>query len=462
MTQDLTGDVLTRDTNWLKSEVLRHTLRPLSAQDEAMGDLPQIMATGDGVYVTDVDGQRMIDCVGGLWCVNVGYARDEIIDAMYSQLKQLSFMSIFPGRANAPSIALSNKVCEIAQQENISKVFFGSNGSDAVENALKLSRQYWKILGKAEKVKFLSLRGGYHGTHFGGMAANGLDSAMRRSYEPMMPGFFSVETFDSYRPLLGLDPETQVDLCIQLLKREIEYQSPETIAALIAEPVQGGGGMHQPPARYWQELRQICDQYDILLVSDEVVTGFGRTGSMFGARGWGVKPDIMCCGKGISGGYSPLSATLLSERVASAWDTQSEHSFVASGYTHSGNPVSCAAGVAALDIVVRENLVENARVVGDYFLQELKPLIDRHETVGDVRGKGLMLTVEMVKNKETKEAFGHEDSYPSDISRFCTKNGVSLRQAGHKFIISPPLTFTRDHVDEVVQVLDAAYRTVSR
>lgn len=460
MADEMVLDKSTADRDWLKAEVVRHTLRPLSAQDEAAGDMPQIMSEGEGVYVTDVDGRRMIDCVGGLWCVNAGYGREEIIDAMNEQLRRLSFMSIFPGRANEPSIRLASKLCEIAHEENIAKVFFGSNGSDAVENALKLSRQYWKILGRAEKVKFLTLRGGYHGTHFGGMAANGLDSIMRRAYEPMMPGFIAVETFDSYRPLLDLGPEDQVELCLQLLQREIEYQDPETIAALIAEPVQGGGGMHQPPARYWQRLRELCDEYDILLISDEVVSGFGRTGSMFGARGWGVKPDIMCCGKGISGGYAPLSATLVNARVASAWDKPSELAFVAAGYTHSGNPVACAAGNAALDIVLRENLTENARQVGAYFLERLRELVDRHEFVGDVRGKGLMLCLEMVKDKTSKTPFGHEDSFPSDISRFCTENGVSLRQSGHKFIISPPLTITREHVDQVVEVLDAAYRTV--
>lgn len=456
----MNSTVRTATDSWSpKEQALLHTLRPMSAQDEASGDMPSIITRGEGVHIFDIDGRRMIDCVGGLWCVNVGYGRSEIIDAIMSQLRELAYISIFPGSSNVTSIRLADKICEIASDEAISKVFFGSNGSDAIENSFKLARQYWKLVGRSEKYKVVSLRGAYHGTHFGCMAANGLASAFRRSYEPMPPGFVNVETFDSYRPLIdGIDAEAQAELCIKLLERTIEYQDPETIAALIAEPVQGGGGMHIPPPSYWRRLREVCDHNDILLISDEVVTGFGRSGTMFGARGWNVKPDIMCCGKGISGGYAPLSATLVNARVADAWNnTTSDHSFVAAGYTHSGNPVACAAGVAALDIVLREGLVENAREVGGYFLQRLRGLMDRHEAIGDVRGKGLMMTIEMVEDRKTKAAFGHDHPFPSSIAKFCRENGVWLRQVDHKFIISPPLTFTRQHVDQVVEVLDLAY-----
>lgn len=448
---------------WLKKHATCRTLRPMSAQDEMLGDMPTIIDRGEGVYITDVDGRAMIDCVGGLWCVNTGYGREEIIGAIDKQLRELAYCSTFPGSANSASIELSEKICELAKEENITKVFYGSNGSDAVENAFKLARQYWKIVGRAEKYKFLSLRGGYHGTHFGCMAASGMGSDFRRTYEPMLNGFIAVETFDSYRPLIdGIDPEDQVDLLIKLMEREIEYQSPETIAGLIAEPIQGGGGMHVPPTSYWRKLRELCDRYEILLIADEVVTGFGRTGHMFGARGWQVKPDIMCCGKGISSGYTPLSATLLNERVADAWARQTDHSLVAAGYTHSGNPVSCAAGLASLEIVQKENLPHNAGEVGSYLLKKISTLIDKHEAVGDIRGRGLMLCLEMVKDKETKEPLDYDDAYPSKISKFCRENGVWLRQVGHKFILSPPLTFTKGHVNEVVSVLDSAYTNVAR
>lgn len=453
----------TINIDWLKNKVVESTLRPMSSQDEKNNDLPTIIHRGEGVFITDVDGNKMLDCVGGLWCVNTGYGRQEIISAMEKQLQTLSYSSIFPGSANPASIELSEYICDIAKEENIKRVFYGSNGSDAVENAFKIARQYWKIVGKPEKYKFLSLRGGYHGTHFGGMSANGLGGDFRRVYEPMLNGFMAMETFDSYRPLIpGISDEDQVDLIIALMEREIEYQSPDTIAGLIAEPIQGGGGMHVPPNSYWLKMRALCDKYDILFISDEVVTGFGRTGTMFGARGWNVKPDIMCCGKGISGGYAPLSATLINDRVASAWETQSDHSFVGAGYTHSGNPVSCAAGLAALKIVQRENLPQNAKEVGSYFLDRMQELVKKHETVGAVRGRGLMLCLEMVQDKESKAAFSHDDSYPKRVSEYCRRHGVWLRQVGHKFIISPPLTLTAEHVDMIVDVLDSAYSAVDR
>lgn len=447
------------DTTDIKTRAILHTLRPMSAQDEAAGDMPTMITRGEGVHIFDIDGRRMIDCVGGLWCVNAGYGREEIIDAMTAQLKQLAYISTFPGSSNLTSTLLAEKICEIASEESISRVFFASNGSDSIENAFKIARQYWKMVGRPEKYKIVSLRGAYHGTHFGCMAANGLASAFRRSYEPMAPGFVNVETFDCYRPLIeGIEPEAQVDLCIKLLERTLEYQDPETVAAFIAEPVQGGGGMHIPPASYWRRLREVCDRHNILFISDEVVTGFGRSGSMFGARGWKVKPDIMCCGKGISGGYAPLSAVLVGQRVADAWaHATGDHSFAAIGYTHTGNPVACAAGLAALDIVVREKLPDNAREVGAYFLSRLRGLMDRHEAIGDVRGKGLMMTVEMVRDRKTREAFAHEHPFPSAIAKFCRENGVWLRQVDHKFIISPPLVFTREHDDQVFEVLDAAY-----
>lgn len=437
------------------------TLRPMSEQYDGAQDIPTVISKGEGVYITDANGNKMIDCVGGLWCVNAGYGRSEIINAMTEQLNRLAYCSTFPGSVNEPSIALSGLICDLAKEEGVSKVFYASNGSDAIENAFKIARQYWKIVGRAEKYKFMSLRGAYHGTHFGGMAANGLGGDFRRSYEPMLSGFISVETYNSYRPIVpGMSAEEQVQLILTLMEREIQYQSPETIAGFIAEPIQGGGGMHTPPSSYWKGLRKLCDKYDILLISDEVVTGFGRTGFMFGARGWEVKPDIMCCGKGISGGYAPLSATLVNQRISDAWELESDHSFLAAGYTHSGNPVSCSAGVAALTIVRDYNLPENAGLVGGYFLEQLKNLISKHETVGDVRGKGLMLCLEMVSDKEKKIAFDYSSDYPKRVSEFCKDHGVWLRQVDNRFIISPPLIFSKDHVDFVVSILDAAFSNV--
>ena len=450
------------EANWLRAEVGRHVFHPMADPKDTVANPPPIVMRGDGVHVTDLDGRRMLDCQGGLWCVNAGYGREEIIEAISRQARELPYYTMFPGSANAPAVQLAAKLCELTASEGMGRVLYGSGGSDATETAFKIARQYWKLAGQPERLKYLSLRGGYHGLHFGGMSACGGD-AWRRNYEPLVPGFINVESPNLYRPPFeGVSPDQLGEMCARLLEREILFQGPDTIAALIAEPVQGAGGVNVPPANYWPRLREICDRYGILLIADEVITGLGRSGELFGVRNWGVTPDIMCLAKGITSGYIPLGATLISERMAAAWEAPGPTSVVMHGYTYSGHPVACAAGLAAIDITLREKLHENARVVGDYFLARLKTLMDRHEVIGDVRGKGLMIAVELVKNRATREAFAPTDSYPGRVSDACLDKGVMLRTIVNKFIISPPLIFTKSHADEVVAVLDQALATTGR
>lgn len=444
-------------STWLKAHNTVHLMHPMQDPKALPDNPPLIIESGDGVHITDIDGRRFIDCQGGLWCVNAGYGRREIIDAVTRQMEQLPYYSLFPGSTNAPAIALASRLAEIAAPEGMVKASFGLGGSDAVETALKIARQYWKLEGQPQKFKFVSLYNGYHGLNFGGMSACG-GVAWKASYEPLMPGFFQVEGPHLYRNPFTQDPEELAEICAQLMERQIEIQGPDTVAAIIAEPVQGAGGVIVPPASYWPRLRQIADKYNLLLIADEVITGLGRSGSLFGARGWGVKPDIMCLAKGISSGYVPLSATLVNARVASAWERDAGFTSVyMHGYTYSGHPVACAAGLAAIDIVLRENLADNARTVGDYFLQRLLELKDKHRAIGDVRGKGLMLAIELVRDRETREPFGPQDAYPQAISEGCVNQGVMIRTIVNKLIISPPLTFTQDHVDEVVSVLDRTF-----
>mgnify|MGYP003582391729 CR=1 FL=1 len=462
MKPQLDMDVARADANWLKQEVGRHAFHPMADPKDTIAHPPPIIMRGEGVYVTDLDGRRMIDCQGGLWCVNAGYGRTEIIDAITAQLKELAYYTMFPGSANAPAIRLSARLCEIAAEEGMARVLFGSGGSDATETAFKIARQYWKLVGEPERLKFISLRGGYHGLHFGGMSACGGD-AWRRSYEPLVPGFINVESPNLYRPPFeGVDPETLADMCARLLEREIQFQVPDTVAAVIAEPIQGAGGVNVPPANYWPKLREICDRYGILLIADEVITGLGRSGELFGVRNWGVKPDIMCLAKGITSGYIPLGATLINERVASAWEAEGPRAVVMHGYTYSGHPVACAAGLVTLDLTIREDLAGNAADVGAYLLARLRAVMDRHEVIGDVRGKGLMIAIELVHDRKTKEPFSPVDPYPGRVSDACLANGVMLRTIVNKFIISPPLILKREQADEIASVLDHALATIPR
>lgn len=447
------------NANWLKEHNARHQWHPMNNQNAVQSNPPLIIDGGDGVYVRDIDGNRYLDCQGGLWCVNAGHGRKEIIDAIKSQLDKLQYYTLFPGSTNSPSIELSAKLTEVLAQENMTKAFFTSGGSDSVETALKVVRQYWKLQGLPERTKIFSLKNGYHGVHFGGLSAGG-HIAWKRAYEPLLPGFYQVDTPHLYRNDFTDNHGDLGEICLQRLEAEILYQGADTVGAVIAEPVQGAGGVIVPPANFWPGLRALCDKYDILLIADEVITGLGRSGSLFGSRGWGVKPDIMTLAKGLSSGYIPLGACMINEKVESAWRQDSPLSVWMQGYTYSGHPVACAAGIAALELTLKEKHDENAKVVGEYLLNRLMTLKDQFLTVGDVRGKGLMIAVEMVKDQGTKEAFEPNDEYPQLISEACQKRGIVIRCIVNKLIISPPLIFTREHADLLADTLEDAFRAV--
>ena len=446
------------DANWLKEHNGRYQWHPMSDPNQVEREPPMIVVEGDGVHVTDIDGKRYLDCQGGLWCVNVGHGRDEIKAAIVEQLDKLQYYTLFPGSTNAPSIELSVKMCEIAAPEGITKVHFTSGGSDSVETALKITRQYWKLMGAPERTKIFSLKHGYHGVHFGGLSAGG-SAAWKRAFEPLLPNFFQIDSPYLYRNTLTQDHEELGAICAAMLDREIEHQGPDTVAAFMAEPVQGAGGVIVPPPNFWPLVREVCDKHDVLLIADEVITGLGRSGSLFGCRGWGVKPDIMCMAKGISSAYIPLGATLIGEKVEAAWKGASDAAFM-QGVTYAGHPVACAAGIASVDIIVAEDLAANAAATGAYLLEKLEDLGQRHPPIGDVRGKGLMAALELVKDRGTKEPFAPDDPYPKAISQACVEQGVIVRNLAHKLVMSPPLTFTTDHADELVGALDEAFERV--
>ena len=443
-------------TNYLKENNAKHYWHPMVDPKISEKDLPLIIARGQNCHVWDVDDNKYLDLMGGLWCVNVGHNRSEINVAIADQLGRISYYNTFNGFSNPTSIELSAKLTEMLEPENMVKIMFGSGGSDANETAIKLSRQYWKVMGQPEKIKIFSLKNGYHGMQFGAVSASG-GIVWRRAYEPLMPGFYQVDTPDRYRNSWSEDPKELSQICAGILEREIQHQGPDTVAAFIAEPIQGAGGVIIPPDDYWGHIRKVCDKYDILLIADEVVTGFGRTGEMFGVRCWGVKPDIMNFAKGINSGYVPLGATAVNQRVAVAWERDHSLAPIMHGYTYSGHPVACASAIANLKIVEDENLVSNAAKVGTYFLEKLIEIKAKHASIGDVRGRGLMLCIEFVKNRKTKEPFAPNDPYLQFIGPHCRKRGVLVRTQGHRIIISPPLTFTKENVDEAIDVLDSAF-----
>ena len=289
---------------------------------------------------------------------------------------------------------------DMLADEGMTKALFSSGGSDAIEGALKIARQHWKLAGKPEKTKFFSLKYAYHGVHFGGVSVSG-GIPWRRSYEPLLPGCFQIDSPYLYRNPWTEDPDELGKICAANLAREIEHQGADTVAAFIAEPVQGAGGMIVPPANFWPLIREVCDRYDILLIADEVVTGFGRTGSMFGSRHWGVKPDNHVPGQGHKLRLRPPGRDDGQRPCRRGLEADSAHAPLMHGYTYSGHPLACAAALANLQIVVDEDLPGNAGSTGEYFLGRLKEL-ETYDWVGDVRGLGLMLAVEFVTDKKTR------------------------------------------------------------
>jgi putrescine---pyruvate transaminase len=439
--------------NFLKAHNARHVWHPMGDPKHSEADPPLIIAGGEGSFVFDADGKKYLDCVAGLWNVNVGHGRPELKAAIVEQLDKLAYYATFMGTSNPPSIALSALLMEMLAPEGMSKVMFSSGGSDANETAFKIARQYWKIEGQPERSKIISMKLGYHGVHFGGMSATGT-GAHRRVYEPLVPGFFHIECPYLYRNPWTNDHDELGRNCAAELDRMIAFQGPDTVAAFIAEPVQGAGGVIVPPANFWPLVRAVCDKHGVLLIADEVVTGFGRSGSMFGSRGWGVKPDIMSLAKGINSGYVPLGATVVNERIATAWQKPHPMAGIFHGYTYSGHPLACAAALANLKIVQDENLPENAGKVGAYFMDKLRGLMDRHEVIGDVRGKGLMIGVELVKNRKSKEPFLPPDPIHAKLTHGARARGAVIRVNAGKIIISPPLIFTKANADAAVAMFD--------
>ncbi|OKH86303.1 aminotransferase class III-fold pyridoxal phosphate-dependent enzyme [Thalassospira sp. TSL5-1] len=447
-----------RDDNFLRENNARHQLHPMIHPLISSEHPPQIIVKGQGYHVTDIDGKTYVDGIGGLWNVNVGHNRPEVKAAIIEQMDEICYYSNFAGTTTAPSIKLSAKVIEMSAQENMAKVLFSANGSDAVETALKLSRQYWKLEGHPDRTGFISLKHGYHGIQFGGTSVNG-SSYYRHAYGPLMPGCYQVDSPWTYRNPYSEDPEELTDAIITQIDRLIAHNGAHTIAAFIAEPVQGAGGVIVPPAGFWPRLRALLDKHEILLISDEVVTGFGRSGSMFGARGWGVKPDIMCLAKGITSGYIPLGATVLNERVMNAWTKGVDPmGFIMHGYTATGHALGCAAAIAALDIVEKEDLPANAAAMGGRLMQGLEDLPNWSSLVGEVRGKGLMVGVDMVADKGTREPIDPGKGQGEMIAAFAREEGVIVRPAGSNIIMSPPLTIDVDGIDKIIDGLTKAFR----
>jgi putrescine---pyruvate transaminase len=447
-------------SNFLRENNARQVWHPMAHPNEMEANPPRIIVSGEGCYVTDIDGRRVVDAVGGLWNVNLGYSNQAIKDAIAEQLAELPYYSAFRGSTNPRMIELGHRLVDILAPEDARRAFFTSGGSDSVESALRIARQYWKVRGQSDRVKFLALKKGYHGTHFGGASVNG-NSNFRRAYEPLLPGVFHLPTPFTYRnPFDESDPARLAHLCLNAIEDEIKFQGADTIAAFIAEPVQGAGGIIVFPEGFYASLKALLDKYDILLIADEVVTGFGRTGEWFGCRLDKVKPDLMCLAKAITSGYFPFGAVIVNERIESAFKANKDAlGSLYHGYTYSGHPVGCAAALACLDETFTLDLAGNAKVQGAYLLEGFRALADKYETIGEARGKGLMLGLEFVSNRASKAPAGK--AYMTAFADAAYEAGAMIRTSGNIIIFSPPLVLARAEAKEILHALDAALASLT-
>ena len=449
-----------KDSNFLKENNARQVWHPMAHPADSVANPPTILTGGEGVYITDVDGHRTIDAVGGLWNVNLGYSCDPIKEAIATQLDALPYNSLFRGTTNDKAIELGYLLADLFAPDGMTRSFFTSGGSDSIEVALKFARQYHRIRGEGTRTKFISLEKGYHGTHFGGASING-NSKFRNSYEPLLPGCYHIPGPYLYRNPFGAETaEELAKLSAAMLEREIAFQGANTVAACIMEPVLGAGGVLPPHPSFMPMVRDICDKYGVLLIADEVITGFGRTGSSTGSRHWGVQPDLMCTAKAITNGYFPFGAVMISDRVVSVFeDDESGVGSVDMGYTYSGHPVGAAAAVACMNETMRIKPWENAALLGPLLKTGLQELATRYDVIGDVRGEGLMCAMELVSDRASKTPVGK--AVPLDFQKAAYEDGVMVRVSANNVIMSPPLTLESGHVQKILSALETGLKAIS-
>ncbi len=445
-----------KNSNFLKENNGRLMWHPMTSPQDSIDNPPKIITQSSGVTITDIDGHSVVDAVGGLWNVNLGYSCQPVKDAITEQLSRLPYYSTFRGTSNDAAIELSFELSEFFAPDGMSRSFFTSGGSDSVETALRLARQYHKLRGDSGRVKFLSLKKGYHGTHMGAASVNG-NANFRTAYEPLLPGCYHLPAPYTYRnPFNETNPEKLAQHCVAALEDEIAFQGANTIAAMIMEPILGAGGVIPPHKSFAPMVRDICDRNGILLITDEVITAYGRTGAWSGARLWGIQPDMMCTAKAITNGFFPFGAVMMGHRMVDTFEGNPS-ARIGHGYTYSGHPVGAAAALACLAETRRLNVVDNAATRGTQLYEGCKVLMEKYDIIGDVRGgHGLMTAIEMVSNRATKKPV--DAGTAATVQEVTYQAGAMIRVSGPNIILSPPLVLTEHDAATILSALDAGFK----
>lgn len=441
-----------------------HHLHPFTDHKELRDIGSRMITRAEGPFIYDSEGTELLDGMAGLWCVNVGYGRTELAEAAYQQMKELPYYNSFFKCSTPTPVLLSKKLAELAPR-NINQVFYGSSGSESNDTALRLVRHYWALEGKPQKNRIISRKMAYHGSTVAGTSLGGMDG-MHHQLGGAVPNIVHVMMPYAYE--LALPGESDHDFGLRAAKSvedAILEAGAENVAAFIGEPIMGAGGVKIPPASYWPEIQRICRKHDVLLMLDEVITGYGRTGEWFAAQTYGIEADTITTAKALTSGYQPLSALLVGDRIASTLVDKGGEFY--HGYTYSGHPVACAVALKNLEIIEREGLVERVKnETGPYFAQMLKERIAGHGLVGEVRSVGLMGAIEIVRDKATKERFSPGGSAAVVVRDHAIANGMMMRATGDSMILSPPLIWTRATIDmagdRIVKALDLAERDLRK
>ncbi|GLB29768.1 aspartate aminotransferase family protein [Lacrimispora amygdalina] len=417
---------------------------------------PMTIVRGEGPFVYNEAGKKFINASGSLWNVAVGHGREELADIAFDQMKKLCYSSCFR-QTHPKACELADCLCALTGNY-YDKAYLGSNGSEAVETALKMTRQYFrqsKEEDKRGKYKILSFKGCYHGVSYGAIGLSG-DETNERLYAPLPGGLLKVEPPYSYHRAYGTLDQTECEFkCLEEIQRVIEREGPDTMAAFIAEPVMGERGIVTISDSFFDSLMELLNRYDMLMIADEVTTGFGRTGDLFATDRWKKRPDILCLGKGISSGYLPVSAVLATNKVYENF--KGENNYFQHGSTSSGNPVCSAVALGNIDIILRENLVENSRETGAYLIKKIKSLMEERPVLGDVRGRGLMIGLELVEDRITRKPLGESEMF--EIVADCASLGVIVYYNRNVIALFPPLIITKDIADHIYSTLRTALDT---
>jgi taurine-pyruvate aminotransferase len=418
-----------------------------------------VAAKAEGSWVTDVDGKRYLDAMAGLWCVNIGYGRHELAEAAYEQLKEMAYFPLT--QSHIPAIKLAAKLNEMLGDEYV--IFFSNSGSEANETAFKIVRQYHQQKGEHNRYKILSRYRSYHGNSMAALAATG-QAQRKYKYEPLAPGFIHVAPPDSYRDETNVTDPKELS-SVKEIDRTMTWELSETIAAMIMEPIITGGGILVPPEGYMKAAKEVCEKHGALMIVDEVICGFGRTGKPFGFMHYDVKPDIITMAKGITSAYLPLSATAVRKEIYDTFKGTEEYDYFRHVNTFGGNPAACALALKNLEIMENENLFDRSRDLGKQLLNELTTLLGDHPFVGDVRGKGLLLGIELVKDKQTKEPL--DVSLVNQVIAACKheglligKNGATVAGYNNVLTLSPPLTIDQEDINFIIKTVSNSIKKI--